>query len=211
MRNDLTDITLVIDRSGSMTSCQLEAQNGINHFIEEQKAQDSECLFTLVQFDTEYEFVENGTPIADVKPYTLEPRGMTALNDAVGRAITETGSRLAAIAEEDRPGLVIFVVVTDGLNNASHEFTAEQVRGMIEKQEKKYSWKFLYLGANQDAFKEGGKLGVRAGCTTNYAESKTNAAIKMSSTKVAEFRACRKNDLPVADCAFTDEERATLT
>jgi len=113
MRKDLTDITIVMDRSGSMNSCREEAENGVNHFIKEQSEASGECLLTLVQFDNEYEFIHRGVPIGNVPKYSLVPRGMTALLDAVGRAINETGERLASMDETDRPGLVVFVIMTD--------------------------------------------------------------------------------------------------
>ena len=97
MRNDLTDITLVVDRSGSMESIKSDAEGGINEFIRQQASEPGEALLTLMQFDTEYDLVHNGVNVTDVSPYTLVPRGMTALLDAVGRAINETGARLAAM------------------------------------------------------------------------------------------------------------------
>src|SRR5574340_126203 len=133
MRNDLTDVTLVIDRSGSMSACVQEAEQGINHFIEEQK--HGEGLLSLVQFDSFAEVVHRGVPIKDVPYYKLYPRGMTALLDAVGRAITDTGARLAAMPEQDRPGLVVFVIVTDGQENISHLFTKARIKEMIEHQQ----------------------------------------------------------------------------
>ena len=101
MRSDLTDVTVVLDRSGSMSSCRDEAENGVNHFVDEQKKHEGECVFSLVQFDTEYEFVHRGVPVGDVPAFQLVPRGMTALLDAVGRAINETGERLAKMDEGD--------------------------------------------------------------------------------------------------------------
>ena len=160
MRNDLTDVTVVLDRSGSMQSCRDDAEGGLNTFIEEQKKQPGETLFTLVQFDTEYEFVHKGKPIRDVGPCELVPRGMTALLDAVGRAIAETGERLAAMPEPDRPGLVVFVIVTDGQENSSKEYTKPQIKEMIERQQNDYKWQFTFLGANQDAFAEAHGIGI---------------------------------------------------
>src|SRR5262245_6824283 len=99
MRNDFTDLTLVIDRSGSMSAIQSDAEGGINQFIDDQNKQPGECALTLVQFDTEYDFVHRALPIRDVPKYSLVPRGSTALLDAVGRAIAETGERLKGMAE----------------------------------------------------------------------------------------------------------------
>ena len=123
MKSDLTDITLVVDRSGSMQEIRSDAEGGVNAFVEKQAEEPGEALLTLVQFDTEYDFVHKGVPIDKVPKYELHPRGATALLDAVGRAINETGERLAKMAEPDRPGLVIVVIMTDGLENSSREFT----------------------------------------------------------------------------------------
>jgi Mg-chelatase subunit ChlD len=137
MRNDLTDITFIIDRSGSMMSCQTDAEGGVNSFIKEQIQQPGECLFTMVEFDHEYNFVHKGLPINQVPSYKLVPRGQTALLDAVGQAISETGERLAAMPEEQRPGLVVFVILTDGQENCSREFNKVQIKEMITHQSKK--------------------------------------------------------------------------
>ncbi|MCR9120390.1 MAG: VWA domain-containing protein, partial [bacterium] len=106
MRKDLTDITLVVDRSGSMNAVRSDAEGGINAYIEDQAKAEGEALLTIVEFDTEYDFVTCGELIQNVKPYQLVPRGGTALLDAVGRAVVETGARLAAMPEAERPGLV---------------------------------------------------------------------------------------------------------
>jgi len=119
MNNNLTDITLVVDRSGSMEAIRADAEGGVNTFLTDQAAQPGEALVTLVQFDTHYEFVHRGVPVKQVPRYQLVPRGGTALLDAVGRAINETGERLSKMAEADRPGLVVFVVMTDGEENSS--------------------------------------------------------------------------------------------
>src|SRR5256885_1489485 len=113
MRNDLTDITVVMDRSGSMNSCRSDAEGGLNAFIKEQKELPGEALFTLVQFDTEYEVVHKAKPIKDVPKCILTPRGGTALLDALGRTIHQTGDRLLAFPEHQRPALVCFVIITD--------------------------------------------------------------------------------------------------
>lgn len=209
MRSDLTDITLVVDRSGSMQSVKQEAEGGINGFIEEQKKQPGDALFTLVQFDTDYEFVHRGVPIRDVGPFALVPRGWTALLDAVGRAINETGERLSAMKDEDRPGLVVFVITTDGLENSSHEFTRSAIKEMIERQQRDYNWKFTYLGANQDAFAEAGQMGIPVAASAGYSEVKTSGAFRAASSNVARMRAASASGDVVA-CAYTEEERESM-
>ena len=172
MRSDLTDITLVVDRSGSMEQVREDAEGGVNSFIAQQAKEPGEALLTLVQFDTEYEFLHKGVPISQVPKYELVPRGMTALLDAVGRAINETGERLAKMDEQDRPGLVVFVVMTDGLENSSKEFSKATIKEMIERQQQQYSWHFTFLGANQDAFAEAGGMGIDAAGVANSRSTK---------------------------------------
>jgi len=206
MRSDLTDITLVIDRSGSMQSIRDDAQGGINAFIAGQSKTPGDVLVTLVQFDTEYEFLHRGVPVRDVPPYALEPRGGTALLDAVGRAINETGARLAKLPEPERPGLVIFVVMTDGQENSSREFTKAQIRKMIQHQQSVFNWQFTFLGANQDAFAEAGEIGIAAGGTADFSASKVAGAWSATLAKVSRMRQAR-SDGDTVDNSFTQEER----
>ena len=210
MRTDLTDITLVVDRSGSMSTVREDAEGGVNTFIESQAKEAGEALLTLVQFDTDYEFVHKGVPLKDLPKYQLHPRGMTALLDAVGRAINETGERLAAMNEPDRPGLVIFVVMTDGLENSSREFTKTQLKAMIEQQQRDYNWHFTFLGANQDAFSEAGGIGIGAEGAANYAVGKERAAYAATMSKVGRMRAQALAGQEV-DNAFTVEERERMS
>jgi uncharacterized protein YegL len=209
MRKDLTDITMVIDRSGSMQGIHTDAEGGINAFIETQRAEPGEVLLTLVQFDTEYEFVHRGVPIAQVPPFQLRPRGSTALLDAVGRAINETGARLAAMQETQRPGLVVFVIVTDGAENASREFSRAKIREMIEHQQSAYKWQFTFLAANQDAFAEGGSMGIAQDGIALFARVGIRQAWSAAGAKTARMRKSSSAGEPV-DSSFTDEERDSM-
>lgn len=209
MRSDLTDVTIVLDRSGSMQSCRDEAENGVNHFIEAQRQQPGECTFSLLQFDTEYEFVHRGVPIADVPKFCLVPRGMTALLDAVGRAINETGERLAAMNDADRPGLVVFVIVTDGAENSSHEFNNLQIKAMIERQQREYNWQFTFLGANQDAFAEAEAIGIQMAAAANYTPETSAQAFAGAACNVARMRSAVIQG-ESAVCAYTPEERNAM-
>ena len=163
-------------------------------------------MLTLVQFDTEYEFIHKGVSIKQVPKYELQPRGWTALLDAVGRAISETGQRLAHIPDADRPGLVIFVVMTDGQENSSKEFTKAQIKEMIERQQNVYNWHFTFLGANQDAFAEAGGMGIHAAGVANYQADKVGVAYWATSNKVARMRKQLADGETVKN-DFTDEER----
>ena len=209
MRSDLTDITMVVDRSGSMASIRTDAEGGINTFIDQQKKEPGHALLTLVQFDTEYEFVHSGVPIERVPPFSLVPRGATALLDAVGRAINQTGSRLAAMEEAQRPGLIIVVIVTDGQENSSREFDREQIRRMIEHQQTAYKWQFTFLAANQDAFAVGGSMGITASGTANFSPDKIGTAQMAVAKQVSRMRASAMKGENV-DNNFTDEERKSM-
>lgn len=212
MRQDLTFITVVQDRSGSMEQIKADAEGGINEFIEQQKNAEGEALLTFVEFDTEYDFVHNATPIKDVTPYVLKPRGMTAMLDAIGRAINETGDRIRAMPETERPALVVFVIATDGIENASREFDYVQIKEMIERQQKQYSWKFVFLGANQDAIASGAKIGIKASGAVDYAPTKIGEMYSMTSGKVGIMRCCTARGMTSADVEFdyTAAERNEL-
>ena len=155
-----TLIAVLLDRSGSMAAIKSDAEGGFNTFIAEQRAQSGDARVTLAQFDTEYDVVYANRPIGEVPPLELQPRGATALYDGVGRLITDVGAELAALAENERPGTVIIVVVTDGHENSSREWTHDAVKAAIQRQESEYSWEFIFLGANMDAVAIGQQLGI---------------------------------------------------
>jgi Mg-chelatase subunit ChlD len=209
MRKDFTDITLVVDRSGSMEAIRQDAMGGVNRFILDQAEKPGEAVLTLVQFDTEYEFVHRAKPIKDVPEYVLTPRGGTALLDAVGRAINETGERLAAMPEANRPGLVVFVVMTDGEENSSKEFSKSQIKEKISHQQNNYGWQFVFLGANQDAFAEAGAMGMQAQAAANFTPGKVLHAMAAASASVGRMRA-QSIASETIENAFTDSERKSM-
>jgi hypothetical protein len=168
MKN-FTDITFILDRSGSMQSRVADVLGGYKAFVEDQqKLGDNACL-SLVLFDTTVDTMFAGVPIKAVNP-VLDYRlgGMTALIDAIGQTIAQTGARLSALPEQDRPNKVIVVVMTDGEENASRQFTNVQIKQMVETQTQTYGWTFLFLGANIDSFSVAGNLGFNSTHTTNY-------------------------------------------
>lgn len=174
MNNNLTEIVFILDRSGSMGPIAADTIDGYNTFIEKQKLEPGEAKLTTVLFDSIYEVIHDGVDIQKVEHLTSTQywaRGMTALMDAVGRTINSVGERLAATPEEERPGKVIFVITTDGLENASREFTRTQIKQMIEHQTNKYNWQFMFLGANIDAAAEAVSMGIDAQYAANYRAS----------------------------------------
>lgn len=190
---NLTEIIAIVDRSGSMSACRNDAIGGFNAMLAEQQQLDvGRCRLTYVQFDHEYDFVHKSKPIQDVPELTWEtyvPRGWTALLDAVGRTIQDTGTRFARLPEHKRPGQVVVVILTDGLENDSKEFTKAQVKRMIEHQTHKYNWQFLYLGANQDAFEEAEQLGIQANFTANVAHDAFHVGYATVSRGMSAYRA----------------------
>ena len=210
MRNDLTDITVILDSSGSMECCRSEAEVGLNRFIEEQKAHPGDALFTLVKFSTEYAFEYKAVLIGKVSKVNLCPSGNTALLDAVGHGIIEAGQRLGAMPADQRPGLVVFVILTDGEENSSTEFKKETVRKLIEKATNVYKWQFVFLGANQDSFTEGGGIGIPQATCANYSTDRAAEGIQVTSAKLSRARSSMAGGI-LADLRFTDDERAALT
>jgi len=194
---DYTHLTLVVDRSGSMSSVQDEAQGGINALIAEQFALPGRLTVTLGQFDDSFDTVQR---MSD-KPfeYELEPRGMTALLDAVGMEVVRTGQDLEALPQQDRPGRVLLVVATDGHENSSHEYTVEQVRSMLTLQREPYGWEVRFLGAD-DAAWQGQALGVG---TTRYAGTAagSRAVFAAMSGSMAVYR-----DAPMGDALEMPDE-----
>lgn len=172
MKRGYTDITIVLDRSGSMQTIRNDMVNGLKSFIEEQRKVPGECKITLIQFDSnQYETVFVGADINSDINIDLIPRGCTPLLDALGRAINDTGMRFEAMAEAERPENVIMLIITDGEENASREFSAEVVRQMTSHQIAQYNWHFSYLGANQDGFTVATSVGIPLANTLNYQAS----------------------------------------
>ena len=174
-----TDVTVILDRSGSMEAIASDVIGGFNRFLADQSGQPGECNLTLVQFDDKYEVVYVEQPIGEaprLTEATFLPRGCTALLDAIGRTIDSTGLRLAALPEDERPQRVLLVIITDGLENASTDFTSERVFSMISTQQDVYQWSFLFLAANQDAIAEAAKVGIGAQQSLNFAATRAGVA-----------------------------------
>lgn len=213
MKTDMTDITMVLDRSGSMSSVADETIHGVNHFLDEQRKAPGNATFTLHQFDNVFETPIPATDIRKAKNLTSDtfvPRNSTALLDAIGRAIGETGSRLEKASENERAGKVIFVIVTDGHENASHQFSKAKINEMIEHQKDKYSWQFVFLGANQDAIDSAGGIGISAANAMTYAHNAvgTEQAFAAFSSNVRSFRSSTKKDMAWSAEQRDDQKKA---
>ena len=194
MRENLTEMVFVLDRSGSMSGLAADTIGGFNELIEKQKKIEGDAYVTTVLFDHEYEVLHDHVALEEVAPLTDREyfaRGSTALLDAVGRTIDAVGARLAATAEEERPEHVVFVITTDGMENSSREYTAQRVRGMIEHQQQKYSWQFVFLGANMDAVSEARNLGISAKYAADFTPSHSGVR-KMYSMALHDVVMCAR-------------------
>ncbi len=186
----LTEIVLIVDRSGSMHAIRTDAEGGINSFIDEQKKVPGEATLTLCQFDTQYDVVHENKPIADVPPYTLNPGGGTALLDAIGKTITSHKTRVDNTPEPNRPGKIIYVIVTDGEENSSQNYNRDQINELITGRRDADSWEFIFLAANQDAMQEAHALGISGAGAMNFGASAkgVDAAYCVSSAAVSNLR-----------------------
>jgi hypothetical protein len=190
MNKDLTEIVVVLDKSGSMGSVREDTIGGFNTFLQDQKELPGKAVLTLTMFDTEYSFHERGSLLENVKPLnneTYAPGGMTALLDAVGKTINDVVSRHATLDEDEKPGKVIFVVITDGQENSSREITKlNELAKMVKKQEDD-GWEIVFLGADIDAWADGQSYGF----SKTLGMSKASMSSNMS--KMSYYTATMRN------------------
>jgi uncharacterized protein YegL len=190
-----TEIAFILDRSGSMKSIKGGTLEGVNSFLLQQQQENAlhPVRLSLVLFSTDYEVRHASVPMAEVPTLTsktYQPGGGTALLDAIGTTVDELGKRLARIPEVERPGQVIVAVMTDGEENSSRQFTWEKISAMIKHQSEIYKWRFLFLGANQDAIATASKLNIARedGATFNYSSRSSKSAARAISAKMAYLK-----------------------
>ena len=167
----MTELVFILDRSGSMSGLEADTIGGFNSMIEKQKREAGEALISTVLFDNFSEVIHDRIPIGRVEPMTDREyyvRGCTALLDAIGGAIHHIGNIHKYAREEDVPEHTLFVITTDGMENASRRYDSETVKKMIERQKAKYGWEFLFLGANIDAVETASRFGIGADRAVNY-------------------------------------------
>ena len=196
MKKNLTEIVFILDRSCSMAGLEDDTIGGFNAMIEKQKREDGEALVSTVLFDNDCEVIHDRVDIQRIEPMTRNEyyvRGCTALLDAVGGAIHHIGNVHKYAREEDRPEKTLFVITTDGMENASRKYTYDRLKTMIERQKEKYGWEFLFLGANIDAAKEAARFGIGADRAANYHADSIGTAViyEAVSEAVCNIRACQ--------------------
>lgn len=207
MKKELTELVFILDKSGSMSGLESDTIGGFNSMLENQKAVDGECNVTTVLFDNNYELLHDRIDIKAIAPISdkeYQVGGSTALLDAIGRTVNKIINVQKRSGEEYRAGKVMFVIITDGYENASREYSSNKVKALIEQQKEKHAWEFIFLGANIDAVETAGRFGINANRAVDYvADSQgTRLNFKVMAETVAGFRKSGR-----VDSASLDEIR----
>ncbi len=229
MKKGKTELVFIIDRSGSMGGLERDTIGGFNAMLKEQQGIDGDAVVTTVLFDDKYELLHDRIDIRAVAPLTDKDytvRGSTALLDALGRTIHKIRAVKKHTAENYHAEKVLFVIITDGQENASREYSAERIKTRIERQKEKYGWEFVFFGANMDAVMEAGKLGIEADRAQNYCADAIGTSVAY--TAMSAFSTAYRGGKPIAGLsvptgadvksennssndAFHDEFKAALT
>ena len=196
MKKNLTELVMILDRSGSMSGLESDTIGGYNSMLKRQKETEGEVLVSTVLFDDRSEVLYDRVPLEKLPQMTDKEyyvRGCTALLDAVGGAIHHIGNVHKYAREEDRPEKTIFVITTDGMENASREYSYDRGRQMVERQKEKYGWEFIFLGANIDAIATAGRFGISADRAANYHSDHEGTALnyEVLADAVREMRSSR--------------------
>ena len=196
MKKDLTELVFILDRSGSMAGLEADTIGGFNSMIERQKKEEGEALVSTVLFANRSTVIHDRVDLQKIEPMTDRQYcvgGCTALIDAIGGAIHHIGNVHKYAREEDRPEHTVFVITTDGMENASHCYSSDEVKAMVEKQKNKYGWEFLFLGANIDAVETAARYGIGKDRAVNFINDARGQALNYAevSEAVRTVRSCR--------------------
>ena len=208
MKKGLTEIVFILDRSGSMGGLESDTIGGYNSMLEKQKSEEGEAIISTVLFDDRTEILHDRKKLSQVEPITDKDyfvRGCTALLDAVGGAIKHIG-KVQKEAGDERPEKTLFIITTDGMENASKKYTYDKVKKMVEKKKEKNHWEFIFLGANIEAISVAGRFGVAANRAVRYECDSVGTALNFNvmSKMVSCARACKSADM--MEEAFNDDE-----
>lgn len=205
MKNNITELVFILDRSGSMAGLESDTIGGFNAMIEKQKKQEGECYVSTVLFDNVSEVLHDRVKLSEIKPMTdrdYTVRGCTALIDAIGGAIHHIGTIHKYARPEDVPEHTMFIITTDGMENASRRYSSEDVKAMIERQKEKYGWEFLFIGANIDAVETAAKYGIGADRAVNYnADSEGTSVVYASVARAV----CNVRAKACLDSSWSDD------
>ena len=209
MRKGLTELVMILDRSGSMSGLEADTIGGFNSMIDKQKREDGEAYVSVVLFDDKIEVLYDRVELSRIERMTDKQyyvRGCTALLDAVGGAIHHIGNVHKYAREEDVPEKTIFIITTDGMENASRHYTYDRVRRMIERQKERYNWEFMFLGANIDAVAEAARFGIDATRAVRYENDCQGTRLNYHVLSQAVGRARRAKSAAEMKAVFDDEE-----
>lgn len=210
MKKDLTEIVFILDRSGSMSGLESDTIGGFNSLIKKQRKEDGDAIVSTVLFDDTCDVIHDRVPMEKVSELTEDVyfvRGCTALLDAVGGAIHHIGNIHKYARDEDRPEKTLFIITTDGMENASHRYTYAKVKKMVERQKDKYGWEFLFLGANMDAIEAAGYIGIRADRAVTYQCDEAGTALNYEVMEEAIHHVrCCSTPLPAGWKTRIDED-----
>ncbi|MBR0130295.1 MAG: VWA domain-containing protein [Firmicutes bacterium] len=207
-KKGLTELVMILDRSGSMSGLEADTIGGFNSMIEKQKKEEGEAYVSVMLFDDRFDVIYDRVDIRKVEPMSERQyfvRGMTALLDAVGRAVTHISNVHKYAREEDVPEKTIFIITTDGMENASREYSYDKVRRMIEDK-KEQGWEFMFLGANIDAVAEAGRIGIDARRAVRYEHDSIGTQTTFSAVSNAIKYAVRAGSAPEMARALDTED-----
>ena len=209
MKNNITELVFILDRSGSMAGFEADTIGGFNATIEKQKKQDGKVYVSTVLFDNESKVIHDRVDISEIKPMTCEEYqvgGCTSLLDAIGGAIHHIGNVHKYARAEDVPEHTIFIITTDGMENASYRYSSREIKEMIERQKEKYGWEFIFLAANIDAVETAERIGIRRERAANYRQTKKGVekSYFAMSEAITAVRACCAEQIDLEK--YLDEE-----
>ena len=207
-KNNITELVFILDRSGSMAGLEEDTIGGFNAMIEKQRKEDGDCYVSTILFDNVSEVLHDRVKLSEIAPMTdrdYTVRGCTALIDAIGGAIHHIGNVHKYARPEDVPAHTMFVITTDGMENASHRNTTERVRSMIERQKEKYGWEFLFIGANIDAVATAAEYGIASDRAVNYTADRQGTSVLYKAVTGA-VTSMRRSEPLMADWASEIDE-----